>query len=130
MKKTRYFDYSMLAVLIFLVCFGLVMLYSTSSYSSLVNYGDSMYYFKRQVGFYALGFTGMWIVYAIDYHFYIKWAKYLYFLSLFLMALVQTPLGKDGKGRQKMAQAPAGAAAAAFGDNKDRRDLIYPCRNH
>ena len=31
-KEAVYFDYSLLAVLIFLICFGLVMLYSTSSY--------------------------------------------------------------------------------------------------
>ncbi len=31
-KPTRYFDYSLLFIIIFLVCFGLVMLYSTSSY--------------------------------------------------------------------------------------------------
>ena len=29
-KPTRYFDYSLLFIIIFLVCFGLVMLYSTS----------------------------------------------------------------------------------------------------
>ena len=53
-KKTntvQFFDYSMLAVLICLVCFGLVMLYSTSAYSALVNYGDSMHYFKRHLIF-------------------------------------------------------------------------------
>lgn len=55
MTKTRYFDYSMLAVLIFLICFGLVMLYSTSSYSALVTYGDSMHYFKRQLIFCVMG---------------------------------------------------------------------------
>ncbi len=37
-EKIRYYDYSLLAILIFLVCFGLVMLYSTSSYSALVSY--------------------------------------------------------------------------------------------
>ena len=30
--KVHYFDYSLLAIVIFLMCFGLVMLYSTSSY--------------------------------------------------------------------------------------------------
>ena len=40
----QYFDYSMLAVLIFLICFGLVMLFSTSSYSALIKQGDSMFY--------------------------------------------------------------------------------------
>ena len=33
------------------------------NYRYNVNYGDSMYYFKRQMVFYALGFIGMWIVY-------------------------------------------------------------------
>ena len=46
-EKIRYYDYSLMAILIFLVCFGLVMLYSTSAYSALVSYGDSMFYFKR-----------------------------------------------------------------------------------
>ena len=32
-----YFDYSLLAILICLICFGLVMLYSTSSYSAMMN---------------------------------------------------------------------------------------------
>ena len=44
----QYFDYSLLAIVIFLMCFGLVMLYSTSSYSAQIKYGDSMYFFKRQ----------------------------------------------------------------------------------
>lgn len=107
-KKIRYFDYSMLAVLIFLVCFGLVMLYSTSAYSALIDYGDSMYYFKRQIMFCAAGFTGMLIVSRINYHIYIKWAKHLYFLSLFLMALVQTPLGKTVNGARRWIRLPLG----------------------
>ena len=47
----QYFDYSMLAVLIFMICFGLVMLFSTSSYSALIKQGDSMFYLKRQLIF-------------------------------------------------------------------------------
>ena len=105
-KKTRYFDYSMLAVLIFLICFGLVMLYSTSSYSALIEYGDSMYYFKRQIFFCIAGFAGMWIVSRFDYHIYIKWAKPAYFLSIFLMALVQTPLGKTVNGARRWLRLP------------------------
>ena len=64
----QYFDYSMLAVLIFLICFGLVMLFSTSSYSALIKQGDSMFYLKRQLIFCAVGFLGMIIVSTIDYH--------------------------------------------------------------
>ncbi|MEG0722427.1 MAG: cell division protein, partial [Lachnospiraceae bacterium] len=47
-KTIQYFDYSLLAIVIFLVCFGLVMLYSTSSYSAQIENGDSMFYLKRQ----------------------------------------------------------------------------------
>ena len=53
-KKKRsgiaYFDYSLLAILICLVCFGLVMLYSTSSYSAMMKQnGDSLFYFKKTI---------------------------------------------------------------------------------
>ena len=41
-KTEKYFDYSLLFIVIFLVCFGLVMIYSTSAYNSQIeNNGDS-----------------------------------------------------------------------------------------
>ena len=104
----HYFDYSLLAVLICLVCFGLVMLYSTSSYSALVDYGDSMFYFKRQIMFCAAGFVGMMVVSRINYHFYIKWARYFYYISIVLMLLVQTPLGKTVNGARRWIRLPFG----------------------
>lgn len=105
-KEAVYFDYSLLAVLIFLICFGLVMLYSTSSYSALVKYGNSMHFFVRQLLFTIVGFIGMYIVMQIDYHFYIKWSKPIYFLSIFLMALVQTPLGQEVNGAKRWIRLP------------------------
>ena len=48
-KKIEYFDYNLLAVLIFIICFGLIMLYSASAYNSqAANNGDGMYLFRRQ----------------------------------------------------------------------------------
>ena len=90
--KIRYYDYSLLAVLICLICFGLVMLYSTSAYSALVKYSDSMHYFKRQLIFTLIGLFGMHVISKIHYHWYYKWAKSFYYISIVLMALVQTPL--------------------------------------
>lgn len=107
-NETIYFDYSLLAVLIFLVCFGLVMLYSTSAYSALVNYSDSMYYFKRQILFCIVGFIGMYMVSRIDYHYYIKWARGIYFVAVVMMALVQTPLGIEVNGAKRWIQLPFG----------------------
>ena len=75
-KENEYFDYGLLAVLIFLMCFGLVMLYSTSAYRALIDYGDSMHYFKRQLAFGLLGFGIMYATSLIDYRYYIKYNKY------------------------------------------------------
>lgn len=47
-KKTKYFDYSLLFLIIFLVGFGLVMLYSVSAYEANLNHNDSMHYLRRQ----------------------------------------------------------------------------------
>ena len=35
-----YYDYNLLAAVILLTCFGLVMLYSTSAYTALIENGD------------------------------------------------------------------------------------------
>lgn len=102
-----YFDYSLLAILICLICFGLVMLYSTSSYSAMMKQnGDSLFYFKRQVLFCIVGLIGMWIVSRIDYHWYFERSKFFYFISVFMMFLVKTPLGKEVNGAKRWIKLP------------------------
>ena len=102
-----YFDYSLLAILICLICFGLVMLYSTSSYSAMMKQnGDSLFYFKRQVLFCIVGLIGMWIVSRIDYHWYFERSKFFYFISIFMMFLVKTPLGKEVNGAKRWIKLP------------------------
>ena len=102
-----YFDYSLLAILICLICFGLVMLYSTSSYSAMMKQnGDSLFYFKRQVLFCIVGLIGMWIVSRIDYHWYFERSKFVYFISIFMMFLVKTPLGKEVNGAKRWIKLP------------------------
>lgn len=104
-----YFDYSLLAILICLICFGLVMLYSTSSYGAMMKQnGDSLFYFKRQVLFCIVGLIGMWIVSRIDYHWYFERSKFFYFISIFMMFLVKTPLGKEVNGAKRWIKLPFG----------------------
>ena len=106
-SAVRYFDYSMLAVLVFLVCFGLIMLYSSSSYSALVKYNDSMYFLKRQVLFCGMGFFAMYWISQIDYHIYAKYAEKLYWFSIALLFLVRlTPLGKEVNGAKRWIRLP------------------------
>lgn len=104
--KIKYFDYSLLAVIIFLMCFGLIMLFSASSYGAMIKYGDSMYYFKRQIIFCFLGLAGMYVVLHIDYHFYAKYASKLYWIAVVLMALVKTPLGVEANGARRWLKLP------------------------
>ncbi|MEF9946425.1 MAG: FtsW/RodA/SpoVE family cell cycle protein [Lachnospiraceae bacterium] len=105
-KTIQYFDYSLLAIVIFLVCFGLVMLYSTSSYSAQIENGDSMFYLKRQglISFFSFGV--MWIVSKVDYHVYARYAKAIYMLAIVLMVLVQTPLGIENYGARRWLSIP------------------------
>lgn len=92
--KRRYFDYSLLTIVIFLVCFGLIMLYSASSYTAQVEDGNSMQYLIRQAVFCVAGFVGMFIIAKMDYHIFAKLAKLSYIVAFILMFLVLTPLGK------------------------------------
>ena len=129
-KKKRsgiaYFDYSLLAILICLVCFGLVMLYSTSSYSAMMKQnGDSLFYFKRQLLFCIVGFIGMWLVSKIDYHWYINKSKLFYFFSIFMMFLVKTPLGKEVMA-QKVDQTSVWTAASTCRNSKIAVILFIP----
>lgn len=107
-KKVQYFDYGLLTIVIFLMCFGLVMLYSTSSYSAQIKFGDSMYYFKRQAIFSAISFIAMLVVAKIDYHFYAKIAKLSYLIAFILMALVLTPLGIEANHARRWIRLPGG----------------------
>lgn len=107
-KKVRYFDYSLLTIVIFLICFGLVMLYSTSSYSAQIEYGNSMYFFFRQLIFCVAGFLGMLFVAKIDYHRLAKLSKLAYFVAFVLMALVLSPMGKEVNHARRWLRLPGG----------------------
>ena len=67
-KRERYYDYSLLAVIIFLCCFGLIMVYSSSSYAAQLKTGDSLFYLKKQGFALIIGFLVMFAVSKIDYH--------------------------------------------------------------
>lgn len=93
----RYFDYSLLFVTIFIAGFGLIMIYSTSSYTAQMKFGNAQYYFKRQLMFMLLGFAAMYVAYRIDYHVWHKLAFPLFICaSLLVFALI--PFGSEANG--------------------------------
>lgn len=104
--REQYFDFDLLLVIIFLMCFGLVMLYSTSAYEAQVDFGNDMYYFSKQALIGLLGFVAMFIVSKIDYHLYGAFALEIYIFSMIMMALVKTPLGLTLNGARRWIQLP------------------------
>ncbi len=107
-KLHSYYDYSLLFLILFLVCFGLVMIYSTSSYNAQRIYGDATYYLAKQALFGGAGILIMLFVSKIDYRLYIKKLPIiklrpitlLYFLCIFLQIFVII-FGEDVKGAKR-----------------------------
>ena len=91
-KGTTYFDYSLLFILIFLLCFGLVMLYSSSSYTSANKYGDSAHYLKLQLRNILVGLVPMIFFAKVDYRIWRKFGTLAYQGSFFLCVLVMLPI--------------------------------------
>ena len=102
LKKRGYFDYSLLAVVIILVCFGLVMMYSASAFDAIKATGNDMYYLIRQAIISAAAILIALAISKADYHTFLKLSGALYVLSIFLMAVVKyTPLGVDYNGAKR-----------------------------
>ena len=93
----EYFDYSLLVIILFLVGFGLVMVYSASSYTAALDYGDSAYFFKRQAIFAVMGVACMLVISKIDYHF-LKRLTVLAFIGIGIMVIAVLLVGSASGG--------------------------------
>ena len=98
-------DYSLLFIVLFLLSFGLVMLYSTSSYEAALEYGDSAYYLKRQLIFTIFGLVLMTGVSFIPYTFWKKVSVLAYMVSVALIVLV-IPFGMEVNGAKRWIRIP------------------------
>ena len=95
-EKTKYFDYSLLVIILFLVCFGLVMVYSTSYYSGMrMKNPDPAFYLKKQVISTIIGSVVFVFCIFFDYRFYYKLAPFIYLGALLSVLLILTPLGVE-----------------------------------
>ena len=99
--RSDYYDYSLVAVILLLTGFGLVMLYSTSSYSAELKTGNDMYYFAKQARISAGFLAAAILVSFVDYHILWKFGSAVYFISLISIALVLTPLGRTVNGARR-----------------------------
>lgn len=92
-KQNRFYDFGLLAVIIFLMCFGFVMVFSASS---------SLGILKNQMLWGFIGIGAMLFVSIFDYHWLEKFAVLGLFLAIILMVLVDfTPFGIESHGQKR-----------------------------
>lgn len=96
-EKVVFYDYGLLFIILFLVGFGLIMIYSTSYYSATIHKnGDSMYYLKRQGLLAMVGIVAMLLISKIDYRWVLKpipktkipWVVFIYLVAVVLQTYV------------------------------------------
>lgn len=103
-QSEQYFDFTLLFIVLFLLGFGLVMVYSASSYEAATSAklnNDAAYYLKKQAMAAVLGLIAMVVVSNIPYHFWERFAVLGYIVSAILIVLVLTPLGIEANGARR-----------------------------
>ncbi len=106
-EQTEYFfDYSLLFIVLFLLGFGLVMIYSASSYEAFQEYKDAAYYLKKQLIAIVLGLAAMIFVANVPYHFWERFYLLGYIVSAAMVPLVLTPLGVKSHGARRWIKIP------------------------
>ena len=84
-------DKPLLFTTLFLIVFGIVMIYSASSIWSEYKFNDGFHYVKLQTLFAVIGIVLMFIVSKINYKFYYKKANTVILICLGLLILVLIP---------------------------------------
>lgn len=97
-KQGQNVDYVLLTVVLFLIGFGLLMIYSTSSYDASTEFGNAAHYLKRQFFSTLVGFGALFLVSKIPFKFWQRFDLLGFIVSVILILLVLTPLGVSGGG--------------------------------
>ncbi len=99
-SQATYVDYSLIFIILFLLAFGLIMLYSTSSYDANLSKGDPAYYFKHQLIPTVLGLVAMIATSFFPYKWYDKISFIIYAVAaLSLLAII--PFGSTINGAKR-----------------------------
>lgn len=81
-------DWPFTVIVLVMVVFGLVMVFSASYASAYYRFGDSLTYIRKQVFFAVIGVAAMFIIAHIDYRRLYKWAFTLMCLTVLLLVVV------------------------------------------
>ena len=82
------YDFFLVVLVLFLSAFGLLMIYSASSYRAQYFYGDAYLYIKRQGLFLVGGIVLMILTSLLDYEFYGKKLRFIHVRPVIILYLV------------------------------------------
>lgn len=81
-------DWPFAILVLTILAFGLIMMFSASYANALWQYDDSLYFIKRQALFGAVGVVAMFVASHVDYHIFHRFAWPLMGATLVLLVLV------------------------------------------
>ncbi len=102
MKEENTPDIIIIFVVITLLCLGLIMILSASSIRAYNIYGDSYYFFKRQLISAIVGVVAMLFFMNVDYRFYRKHARLILLITIAgLIAVLVPGIGRLAGGSRR-----------------------------
>ncbi len=106
-KASGKFDWILFATTAFLVVFGVVMVYSASSYSAMIHYGNKYFFMFKQIFGATLGLAMIGVMSFVDYHLLYKLRYVILAVSFVLLALVFIPgIGVESYGARRWINLP------------------------
>lgn len=84
-------DYMLIGVTLMLLSIGVLMVYSASEIRAGFQFGDNLFFLKRQLLFTGIGIGAMFFIMNIDYWIWKKYAKIILFICFILLLIVLIP---------------------------------------
>lgn len=99
-------DFTLLVVMIFLLAFGLIMIYSASAYEAVKKFDNAEYFLFKQFQSTLIGVVGMIAVISIPYRVFVNLSKWMMLISGILVCMVFSPLGTASHGARRWIAIP------------------------
>lgn len=87
-KKAGKIDFQIFATIIFIVCIGVVMVYSSSAYYALYEESSPEFFLKKELTWTIVGIFAMIVTMSIDYHIYKKLTFWVALITIGLLIAV------------------------------------------
>lgn len=94
-------DYMFLGIVVVLITFGLVMLFSASSGTAYSTYGNAYYFVIRQAAWTAIGAVLMMMLSKIDYHSYTAKINLIAYVIVIFLLIAVLAIGTEVKGAKR-----------------------------